>query len=425
MHRVAGVEPIGDHQREAATERSHQVADAEPVQRLEAEPCQHACPANKHGRRVEVDHGRSASEIDAGCEREGVEGEEAHEHPPHEAVEPRLADEEAREAEDGGQHVEPLSDLGGVEGVEPGLEYRLAGDRLHLRHLRDCPPVGRDRRVKLRWLLLDRGEQIGEREDRRVELERRLPFPASRHAAHQRRDHRGVESLPAARRPGVGGVARVARGGRAGRGSRGGTQRRDRGGGIVVVDHPRPLHEPTDLIEDRLAGLVSGAGRPGHFRRVVGEADEVVGHQFLVDLSELLLHEGPLFWRDLPQRLHLLAERRPTAFKFRGGIAMALTAIEVEQVEHLEGVDAKHGGPRHPIAARHHREQPLRCRDCAARFGGGVGWHHHARAVAEQLQHGASDAVEWLDAALVHHRNPAGRLPVEGIGRGSAGGGPR
>lgn len=80
---------------------------------------------------------------------------------------------------------------------------------------------------------------------------------------------------------------------------------------MVVVDHPRALHEPADLLEELAAGLLALAARPWHRGRVVGEADEVVGHQLLFEFEELLLHERPLLRGRAPDRLELLPQGLP------------------------------------------------------------------------------------------------------------------
>ena len=95
---------------------------------------------------------------------------------------------------------------------------------------------------------------------------------------------------------------------------------------------------------------------------------------------------------------------------------MPLATREVEQVEHLHGVDAEYRSMVGPVGRRHVGQQPLRGGNAALRTAGRcVIWHDHARAVAQQLQRVAGDAVEWLDAALVHYRECTRCRPMCGV----------
>ena len=67
--------------------------------------------------------------------------------------------------------------------------------------------------------------------------------------------------------------------------------RGDRRGRMVVFDEPSSLHHPHHLPEEGLAALLVVAGNLWHRRRVVGEPDQVVGRQLLLELGKLPLHK--------------------------------------------------------------------------------------------------------------------------------------
>lgn len=111
---------------------------------------------------------------------------------------------------------------------------------------------------------------------------------------------------------------------------------------MILLEHPRALHEPADLLESLPSRRVVGARHLWELRGLVREAQEVVGHQLLVDLATLLLHERPLLRGHLAGRGDLLAERLPPLLELGRRVTVPLASREVEEIEHLEGVDAEH-----------------------------------------------------------------------------------
>ena len=187
---------------------------------------------------------------------------------------------------------------------------------------------------------------------------------------------------------------------------------------MARLNPPSHLHHPLHLDEQFLPRLVPFA-RIGQPRSFVAVTQQVVGHQFLVDLGELLLREAELLGRHVSHRFQLLAELGQAGIQFGMAEAMPLTPRQVEQVGDLLGVDAKHRRVLHPVGPGHHAEHPFRRRHgadrqvgrgtlrCLRRFG-----HLHARAVAEQLERVAGHGVERLDAALVQHGQRCRGTPV-------------
>ena len=108
VHRVARVEPVRDHECQAASDRRHEIADPQPMEPLEHKPGKHTRPADEHSRRVEIYNRRPAGEPDSHAQGERVEYERAGEKPPGERADLLPAHEEARKAGDDRRHVEPL-----------------------------------------------------------------------------------------------------------------------------------------------------------------------------------------------------------------------------------------------------------------------------------------------------------------------------
>ena len=177
VHRVTRIETIGHHERERSADCRHEIADAVGKQPLQPQPRQHAGPADEHRRGIEIDHRRAAREVDAAAERKRVEQENAHQHPKHEAVQRPSANEKAREADDRGQHVEPLGEVCGIEAVEPGLVGGLVDDGTHLgKRGRGCLE-GVERPVEVGRCAGHGPEQFGQRQQAGVDLEGRLAGP--------------------------------------------------------------------------------------------------------------------------------------------------------------------------------------------------------------------------------------------------------